>query len=87
MDVYKRDHPPEYWTAIHWEAAHDAHRAGLPHDVTACGMPHLPVPGDRVVMDLEDALEEALWALEDSPLLISDDALKVLQAELRKLRR
>ena len=29
-----------YQSAIHAEAAYDAHAAGRPHDMTACGMAH-----------------------------------------------
>jgi hypothetical protein len=31
----------EAWdSAVHAEAAYDAHSAGQPHDASACGMPH-----------------------------------------------
>jgi len=31
----------EAWgSAVHAEAAYDAHSAGQPHDTSACGMPH-----------------------------------------------
>jgi hypothetical protein len=29
-----------YQAAVHAEAAYDAHAAGLPHDMSACGMAH-----------------------------------------------
>jgi len=38
-NVYDR-RTPQYWAAIHAEAAYDSHAAGKPHDTTACGMPH-----------------------------------------------